>query len=111
MGELPADFPVLAQLAKLDRRFPRLKLLPLALQATTVFRPAWKKYQLLILKKTLGKTLPMAVGKAAAFIWVAAHLFVRKYEKQVRRVGLEERGYALAEALFDQFEVTQTAVM
>ena len=100
MGELPSRFPILAQIAKLDRRFPTAKLLPLALQVATAFKPAWKKYQLLILKETLGKALQLPDGKAAAFIWAAAHMFVGKYEKQVRRVGFQERGYALGEALF-----------
>lgn len=102
MGELPRSFPILAQVAKLDRRFPKLKLLPFALGITTSLKPKWKKYQLLILKETLGKALPYPRSKAAAFIWIAAHLFVKKYEKQVRRLGYKEKGYALGEALFKQ---------
>ncbi len=102
MGELPSSFPVLAQVAKLDRRFPALKLLPTALAVTTFFKPKWKKYQLLILKETLGKALPFSYAKPAAFIWVAAQLFVKKYEKQVRRLGFKEKGYALGEALFQR---------
>jgi len=102
MGEIPMSFPVLAQVAKLDRRFRSLKLLPLALGVTTFFRPKWKKYQLLILKETLGKALPYSYAKPAAFIWVAAHLFTKKYTKQVQRLGFKEKGYALGEALFDR---------
>jgi len=102
MGEIPASFPFLAQIAKLDRRFPTLKLLPLALGISTFFKPKWKKYQLLILKETLGKALPYSYAKSASFIWIAAHLFVKKYEKQVRRLGFKEKGYALGEALFSK---------
>ncbi len=102
MGELPKSFPLLAQIAKVDRRFPTLKLLPIALQITTFFKPQWKKYQLLILKETLGKALPYKYAKVAAFIWVAAHMYVKKYEKQVRRLGYKEKGYALGEALFNK---------
>lgn len=102
MGEVPKSFPILSSVAKLDRRFPKLKLLPAALGAAVYFKPKWKKYQLLILKETLGKALPYSYAKAAAFVWVAAHLFVKKYEKQVRRLGYEEKGYALAEKLFDK---------
>ncbi len=102
MGELPASFPILERIAKLDRRFPNLKLLPAALGATIFFKPKWKKYQLLILKETLGKALPYAYAKSAAFIWFATKLFVKKYEKQVQRLGLKGKGYALAEALFDR---------
>lgn len=100
MGEVPASFPVLSKIASLDRRFPRLRLLPLALGVATYFNPGWKKYQLLVLKETLGKALDYPYAKGAAFIWVASHMFVRKYEKQVQRLGYSEKGYALAERLF-----------
>ena len=100
MGEIPKSFPILALIAKLDRRFPNLRLFPMALGLTVLLRPKWKKYQLLILKETLGKALPYSYAKAAAFMWFASHLFVKKYEKQVRRLGYKEKGYALGEALF-----------
>ncbi len=102
MGEAPSSFPVLAQIAKIDRRFPNLKLLPAALGVATFFKPKWKKYQLLILKETLGKALPYSYAGPAAFIWVVSHIFVKKYEKQVRRLGYQEKGYALGEALFNK---------
>jgi len=102
MGELPKSFPVLAKIAKLDRQFPTLKLLPFALKIAITIKPKWKKYQLLILTETLGKALPYAYAKAAAFIWIAAHIFVKKYTKQVKRLGYKENGYALGEALFNK---------
>ncbi len=103
MGELPKSFPMLERIAKLDRHFPKRKLLPMALGAAIALKPKWKKYQLLILKETLGKALPYSYAKSAAFIWVAAHMFVGKYEKQVQRLGFKnKRGYALGEALFDK---------
>ena len=100
MGEIPKSFPLLYQIAKIDRRFPLLKLFPTALGITTFFKPKWKKYQLLILKETLGKALGFNYAKPAAFIWTASHVYARKYEKQVRRLGYKEKGYALGEALF-----------
>ena len=39
-------------------------------------------------------------AKAAAFIWFATQMYVSKHEKQVRRLGFKEKGYALGEALF-----------
>ncbi|MEO0469086.1 MAG: molybdopterin-dependent oxidoreductase [Bacteroidota bacterium] len=102
MGALPQSFPILAQIAKLDRKIPTAKLLPLALRIAIFFNPKWKKLQLMILKETLGKALPYPYAKVAAFIWVAAQMFVRKHEKQVQRVGFTEKGYALAEALFQR---------
>lgn len=100
MGELPKSFPVLRAIAKLDRMVPTLKILPLALQVVLFFKPKWKKYQLLILKETLAKALPYERAAAASFIWVASHIFVTKYEKQVRRAGFKGKGYALGEDLF-----------
>ncbi len=102
MGEIPRSFPLLAAIAKIDRRFPGLRLLPGALGITTFFRPKWKKYQLFILKETLGKALPYKYAKAAAFIWIASHLYVKRYEKAVQRTGLKGKGYALGEALFNK---------
>lgn len=100
MGELPKSFPILAAIAKLDRLAPTLRLFPLALGLTLSLNPKWKKYQLLILKETLGKALPVKNAKVAAFIWASCHMFVKKYQKQVRRLGYKQKGYALAEALF-----------
>ncbi len=100
MGELPSKFPLLYRIAKLDRRFPLLKLFPTALGITVLFKPKWKKYQLLILKETLGKALGLSYAKPAAFIWTASHVYAKKYEKQVRRLGYTEKGYSLGEALF-----------
>ena len=102
MGDLPKSFPILEQVAKLDRRFPQLKLIQLALGVSTFFKPHWKKYLLLVLRKTLGKALPYPYAQSAAFIWFASHLYVKKYEKQVRRAGFKEKGYMLGEALFNK---------
>ncbi len=102
MGEIPRSFPVLAAIAKLDRKFPDLKLLPLSLGITIAFKPKWKKYSLLILKETLGKALPYDYAKVAAFVWFAAQMYAKKYEKAVQRAGFKEKGAALGEALFDK---------
>lgn len=102
MGELPKSFPVLQLIARMDRKLPSLKLLPMALAVACAFKPKWKKYQLLILKETLGKALPYPYARAAAFIWVAAHMYVKKYTRQVKRLGFKENGYALGEALFNR---------
>lgn len=102
MGEIPGSFPLLGAIAKLDRKMPGFKLFPLALAITTKLKPKWKKQQLLLLTETLGKALPFKYAKSSAFIWFAAHLFARKYEKQVQRAGFKGKGYALGEALFNR---------
>lgn len=102
MGEIPNAFPFLSSIAKLDRKLPSLRLFPLALGVTMAIHPKWKKHQLLILTETLGKAFPFKYAKSAAFIWVASHLFSKKYEKQVQRAGFKGKGYALGEALFNR---------
>ncbi len=102
MGDIPSSFPLLASVAKLDRKIPSLKLFPAALAVTTAFNPKWKKQQLLVLTESLGKALPYPYAKSSAFIWFASHLFAKKYEKQVRRAGFKGKGYALGESLFNR---------
>jgi anaerobic selenocysteine-containing dehydrogenase len=102
MGELPERFPVLEAVARLDRRAPRLRLFPLALQATLAMRPAWRPYASLILHETLGATLPDG-ARAAAVLWAAAHRYAARHGEAVRRAGIEDRGAGLGEALFERF--------
>ena len=101
MGEIPKNFPILSAFAKLDRRFPNLGVLPLALATTFFFYPKWKRYAVLILKETLGKALPNN-AKAAAVLWGAAQRYVKKYPEEVSRTGLKGKGYALGERLFQK---------
>ncbi|MEM6345109.1 MAG: molybdopterin-dependent oxidoreductase [Bacteroidota bacterium] len=100
MGEIPYSFPILRQVAKLDRRFPKAKILPLALGITTFLRPKWKKYSLLILKETLGRALPYPKAGVASAVWFGAHRYAAKYQKAVQRAGFKGQAYALGEELF-----------
>lgn len=100
MGELPSGgFPLLRAVARLDRRWPRLRLFPLALAATLRVRPRLRRYAAFVLHDTLGRALP-AGAAAAAPLWAAAHLYARKHGDAVRRAGLAGRGAELGEALF-----------
>ena len=101
MGELPASFPILEAIARLDRRMPSLRLFPLALGLTFLFRPKWKKYGPVLLKATLGKALPNGAS-AAGVLWYGAHTYAKKYPAEVARTGLSGKGYALGEALFNK---------
>lgn len=102
MGEIPKSFPMLASIAKLDRKMPSLKLFPAALGITLKLNPKWAKHTLFILKETLGKALPFPDAKVASLIWVGAHRYVKKYPEAVRRIGLKGSGYGLGEALFNR---------
>ena len=99
MGELPNSFPLLTKMAKLDRRLPSLKIFPMALAITFFFHPKWKKYTILLLMESFGSTLPED-KKPAAVIWMAAHMYAKKYTKAVRNTGLKGNVYTLGEALF-----------
>ena len=111
MGALPASFPLLKNIAGLDRKIPKLKLFPMALRLALAINPKWKKQQLLVLTETLGKSLPFKYAKSAAFIWIAAHLFAKKYEKQVQRAGFRGKGYALGEALFNRILTSKSGTL
>ena len=100
LGALPASFPLLSAVARLDRRLPRLKLFPLALVLSLKRRPQLSPHLPLLLHETLGKALPDG-ARAAGVIWGLCQNFVRRYGKEcVERAGIQDEGAGLAEALF-----------
>ena len=101
MGELPSSFPVLSRIAKLDRRWPRLRLFPLALKAALARHPKWKNYATLVLYETLGAALPEG-ARAAGALWFAAQMYAAKHGAAVRRAGIKDAGAGLGEALFSR---------
>src|SRR5262249_29081964 len=78
LGVLPAQFPVLTRVAKLDGLLPRLRLFPLALAFTLWRRPKLAAHLPLVLHETLGRALPDG-AKAAAVLWGLCQNFVRRY--------------------------------
>ena len=101
MGELPDRFPILERIARLDRRWPRLRLFPTALAATLKLKPRLKKYLPMLLHDTLGAALPHQ-ARAAGVLWGACQFYARRHGEAVRRAGVEDRGSGLAEALFQR---------
>lgn len=100
MGELPAGgFPLLRLAARLDRRWPRLRLFPAALAATLRLRPKLRRHATFVLYDTLGKALPHGAA-AMAPLWGAAQIYARRHAEAVRRTGLAGEGADLGEALF-----------
>ncbi len=100
MGELPAGgFPLLRLAARLDRRWPRLRLFPVALAATLRLRPKLRRHATFVLYDTLGKALPHGAA-AMAPLWGAAQIYARRHAEAVRRTGLAGEGADLGEALF-----------
>jgi len=100
MRELPAlGFPLLRAVARLDRRWPRLRLFPAALAATLRLRPGLRRYLPFVLSDTLGRALPEGAA-ATAPLWAAAHAYAGRHAGAVRRTGLRGSAADLGEALF-----------
>ncbi|MFN7988918.1 MAG: molybdopterin-dependent oxidoreductase [Thermoanaerobaculia bacterium] len=109
LGELPASgFPVLRVVARLDRRWKKLRLFPAAL-ASFLRWPVVRPYAAFVLQDTLGRAIAdtaeegpdrSSSAAAAAPLWAAAHLYARKHGEAVRRTGLRGDGAELGEALF-----------
>jgi anaerobic selenocysteine-containing dehydrogenase len=102
MDEVPEHFPVLKAIAKVDRRWPKLRLFPAALAATFKLRPKLARHFAVVLHETIGAALPDG-AKAAGVLWASCHLFVKRYgEECVRRAGIRDEGAGIAEALFNR---------
>jgi len=100
MGALPERMPVLEAAARLHRRAPRTRALPLALGAAFKARPKLAPVAAAVLYQTLGAALPKGT-ESAAVIWGAAQRYAAKHADAVRHAGIEDRGAGLGEALFD----------
>ena len=87
MRELPQNFPILKAIAKIDRKIPSLRLFSLAMALTFKLNPKWAKYAVVLLRETLGKALPNG-AEAAAMLWFSAHMFAKKFPKEVNRAGI-----------------------
>ena len=101
MGALPRRFPVLEKIARLDRRWPRLRLFPAALAAALKLQPRLASYLPLVLHQTLGAALPDG-ARAAGVLWGGCQFYARRHAEAVRRAGIEDRGQGLGEALFER---------
>ncbi|MBF0350254.1 MAG: molybdopterin-dependent oxidoreductase [SAR324 cluster bacterium] len=101
MGKIPASFPELKAIAKLDRKFPKLKLFPLALKAFLALKPKLRPYFTIILAETLGEALPDQ-AKAAAVFWGAAQIYAKQHKEAIQRAGIIDQGNGLGDALFEK---------
>ncbi|MEE9278691.1 MAG: molybdopterin-dependent oxidoreductase [Myxococcota bacterium] len=75
-----------------------------------VERPELRKFQPVVLYRTLGPTLGTA-NEGAALIWGAAHSCAAVYPESVRRAGYEGEGPELGERLFDAIFTTPEGVV
>ncbi len=110
MAEFPERFRILETIARLDRRWPRLRLLPAALAATLELRPRLKRYLPMVLYQTLGKALPDGAA-AAAVLWGGCLFYAKRHADAVRRAGIEDRGKGLGEALFERVLTSRSGTL
>lgn len=111
MGVLPERFPILERVAKLDRRFPKLKLLALGIATTLKRKPELKPMLPLILHQCLGSLLPKG-AEVGAVLWGSAHMFVKKYgEEAIAAAGIEDEGLGMGEALFQRIMKAESGTL
>ncbi|MCA9625576.1 MAG: molybdopterin oxidoreductase family protein, partial [Myxococcales bacterium] len=100
LGALPDRLPLLEQAARLHRKAPKTRALPLALAAATKLHPAWIPLLPVILYQCLGPQLDEG-AESAAVLWGAAQRYAQLYPAEVARAGVKDDGAGLGEALFD----------
>jgi anaerobic selenocysteine-containing dehydrogenase len=111
MGALPDRFTLLSAAAKIHRRWPKLRLFPLALAATFKLRPKLARHFAVVLHETIGATLPEG-ARAAGVLWATCQLFVKRYGKRcVERAGIRDEGAGVAEALFNKILNSPSATL
>jgi len=111
MGAFPDSFRWLTRIARFDRRFPKLRLFPLAFLRTLKRNRSLRRAVPLLLHETLGQTLPKG-AQAAAAIWGLSQRFVQTYgEECVRRAGIRGQGPGLGEALFEKIMESESGCL
>lgn len=100
MGEIPARFPLLERVARLQPK--RVAYLPFlaALGATLARNKRWIPHAASIVYRTLGQTLPHG-GAAAAPILAVAMEYANRHYAAVRRAGHRGNRLTLGAVLFD----------
>ncbi len=111
LGAIPQRFPWLSAVARVDRRFPQLRLFPLALGLALKRRPRLAPHVGLILHETLGRALPDG-ARAAGLVWGLCQAFVRRYGAEcVERAGIKNQGAGIAEALFQRILISPSGTL
>ncbi|MEM6803748.1 MAG: molybdopterin dinucleotide binding domain-containing protein, partial [Bacteroidota bacterium] len=101
MGEIPDSFPELEAAAIADRKDPSKGIFQMALMKAFYKNPKWKHYGIVIMRETLGKALREG-AKDAAFIWFSSHMYAQKYPEAIHNAGIEGKGDALGETIFQK---------
>ena len=100
MGILPASFPALSALARLEPTFTNRSGYLLALQLLFRRRPQMQKFASSITYRTLGQTLPPQIASAAPMLGLAV-VYAARYGQAVGRAGINGTARTLGNALFN----------
>ena len=101
MGELEADFTELRAAAFKDKEKPSKGHFQKAFMNAAFAMPEVKKYGPIVLKDSLGATLPDGAA-AAGPLWFTAQMFANKYPDAIRRAGFTADNAGIADELFDK---------
>jgi len=101
MGVLGDDLSDLAAAAEKDKEHPGKGIFQAEFMKAAMQKPELNMYSALILRETLGKTLP-AGAENAAFTWFSAQMYANKYAKAIRNEGFEGNSTELGAQLFEK---------
>jgi anaerobic selenocysteine-containing dehydrogenase len=99
MGKIPASFPRLSHIARLEPELSAHLVYMGALAATLAGQPSWARYAASVMYRTLGQALPMGAAAAAPLLPLAM-LYAKQHGKAVRRAGHKGNRLTLGSALF-----------
>lgn len=95
------DLSKLQAAAVQDKEHSGKGIFQAAFMKAAMQNPGLNQYSAIILRETLGKTMPKG-AENAAFVWFAAQLYASKYPAAIRNAGIEGKGAALGQLLFDK---------
>lgn len=101
MGAISMNFPELEQAALKDKETPGKGIFQGAFMAAAMKAPNLNRYSAVILRETLGKTMPEG-AENAAFVWLTAQLYANKYPKAIQNAGIEGKGHELGNIIFEK---------
>ncbi|MBX2876043.1 MAG: molybdopterin-dependent oxidoreductase [Saprospiraceae bacterium] len=101
MGALEVDLSELQEAAQKDKENPGQGIFQGAFMQASMQHPELRQFSAVVLRETLGKTLPDGAD-SAAFLWFAAQLYASKYPEAIRNAGIEGKGAELGNIIFDK---------
>jgi len=102
MGALDkVDLSGLEKAVEQEKENPGKGIFQGAFMQAAMQNPGLNQYSAIILRETLGKTLPEG-AENAAFIWLAAQMYASKYPKAIKNAGFDAKGAVVGNQLFER---------